>query len=63
MALRRSPPQEDAMYSSAPSSGTAVSAVRCSMKETARRTACKAADAEICLNSKTVERLKIALNT
>ena len=25
--------------------------------------ACKAADAEICLNSKTVERLKIALNT
>ena len=51
------------MYSSVPSSGTAVSAVRCSMKETARRTACKAADAEICLNSKTVERLKIALNT
>ena len=33
------------------------------VKETARRTACKAADAEICLNSKTVERLKIALNT
>ena len=40
-----------------------VSAVRFSIYDTARRTACKDASAEICLNSKTVDRLKIALNT
>ena len=63
IAFRKSPPQAAAMYSKAPSSGTAFRAVRSSMNPTARFTACKAAAAEICLNSNTVERLKMALNT
>ena len=63
MALRKSPPQAMAMYSNAPSSGSARKAVRFSMKATARCTAFSAASAEICLNSNTVERLKMALNT
>ena len=63
IAFRRSPPQAPAMYSKAPSSGAAFSAVRSSKKRTARFTACSAAEAEICLNSNTVERLRMALNT
>ena len=63
MALRMSPPQQEAMYSKAPSSGSAVTAIRCSKKPTARLTAFSAASGVICLNSKMVDRLRMALNT
>jgi H+/Cl- antiporter ClcA len=52
-----------AVATGAPFSGVAVRPVRSSMKETARFTALSAAGASICLNSKMVDRLRIALKT
>ena len=63
IALRTSPPQAEAMRLSTPSSSSGVIPSRPARIFIARSTAGSTSAAGTCLNSKTVERLSIALNT
>ena len=63
IALRTSPPQAELILRRTPGSISGVTALRSARMFIARCTAGSTSYAGTCLNSNTVERLKIALNT
>ena len=63
IALRTSPPQAELILRRTPGSISGVTALRSARIFIARCTAGSTSYAGTCLNSNTVERLKIALNT